>query len=290
MVFTDPARLAYLLMTFVQGGVTYRLTDWTEELTYDGQVYDPWPALQVKIPPNTGTLGEKSLTVEFPVGRDAVFDSWVDGTPQAPVTVGVREITVSQGPIDSAGCAKGQAISFGSAWRLMRGAKSRASSATVSALEFHSIKSRLAIPMGIAAYPRCAWTFGDGNCGLDVDALEETATVDGVARKRILLTDPDDSAVVIGKSPARYWHRGSVTKGGLTLSIRDWQADSYEIELVREPPASWLGAAVTLRPGCVKAIGASPSTGNDCRGWANEERFGGFGAAIPAYDPGGEVP
>jgi hypothetical protein len=308
VAFTDPARSTYLLLTFSvytpnwfpggegtgAGELFYaaRFTDWTEDVTLGSDTWKPWPALAVKIPPNTGSVGSKALSIEFPVlaltdPTDNVDKFWlpsmVSGEATPPVTLEVREIAVSRGTINTLGCVNGQGVSHGT-YRLVRGARNASGQPGVGVLEFLPIKARLNGRLGIAAYPRCAWTFGDATCGIDVPELVETATIASISRKKITLTNPDDAAVVTSKG-AGYWHRGLVGfDDGLAIGIRDWTDGSYEFELLREPPAAWEGALVTLRPGCDKTIAVCRSR------WDNEERFGGFGISIPAFDPTAEIP
>ncbi|MCW8137309.1 MAG: hypothetical protein KIT58_00185 [Planctomycetota bacterium] len=282
MALRDPSRGAYLRLTFSQPtGVVYRATDWTEG---DGG-FVALPGLEVRLPPNTGSLDERPLAIEFALGASEFLDSLVSGAPVAPTTLQASEVHASVGPVDTTSCAPGavQSITYGSTWRLVRGIRHPEGRGGVGRAEFVSLKGRLNVPLGIPATPRCAWAFGDQSCQLDVDALEETATIAAIARKRVTLTDPGDAAVVTGRDPEGYWRRGSVRLAGLTLPIRDWAPGSYDLELAVEPPASWVGQVVTLRPGCVGSLAA-------CREWDNEEHFGGFGKAIPAYNPGLETP
>lgn len=279
MAFRDPSREGYLLLTFEQNAVSYRYTDWADQIALAAGTFTPVPSLQVTLPPNTGTLQPEPVKVEFPIGKVAFLDGLVDGSPQAAVMLHLREVTVSTGPISTAGCSLGQALNLGR-YRLARGVRNADRRAGVGRLELLPLKARLNARLGIAATPRCAWTLGDKSCQAAV--VEETATIAAISRKRITLTNPADAAVVTGK-PAKYWHRGSARVAGLSLDIRDWVNDSYGIELVREPPASWLGATVTLRPGCDNTV----ATCNDR--WANLENFGGFGIAIPARSVIGEA-
>lgn len=281
MAFKDPARTSCMLLTAVQDGATYRFTDWSDEVTTDAGTFDPLPGLEIRLPPNTGTLEEKPLSIEFPLGLVDLFDDLCDGSVQAPVTLKLEERTHSIGPINTTACGtQAQKITFGSNFRLVRAVRNADRRAGVGRFEFLSTKGRLFIPLGIAATPRCAWTLGDKTCQVVVN--EETGTVSAISRKKLTLTSPADAAIV-GR-PTKYWHRGVARIGELRIGIRDWVGGSYDFELLREPPASWVGATVTLRPGCDKTAAVC-----DAR-WSNLARFGGFGIAIPAHQVVLEVP
>lgn len=268
MAFQDPVRESYLLLTFTQNGASTLLTDWTEPVGS----YSPAPWLQIDLPPNVGTLDEKPLTIQFPIGASSFLDGFVSGDFQAPVKLRVQERARSIGPIDTTGCAgQSQAITYGSSFRLVRGFRTASGAAGRGKLEFVSVK-RVRIPLGIPSTPRCAWTLGDKSCQIAI--TEETGTVASISRKTLTLTDPTDSAVVTGR-PTKYWHRGYIRIGEAVIGIRDWTNNSYSFELIREPPAAWLSQVVTLRPGCDKTLATCQSR------WSNEANFGGMGIATP---------
>jgi hypothetical protein len=276
MAFNDPARRTFLLLTLVQGSVTHRYTDWSAAVTTADGTFTSWPALKIELAPNTMSIGEKPLVVKFPTGRNTFFDKLVNGAKTGEVLLSVKEVHRSVGPINTLGYTQGQAKNFGT-YRLTRGQRSLDGMAGEAQLEFLGIKGRLNVPLGIVCRPACAWAFGDKTCGIDVDALEETGTIATISRKVVTLTNPTDAAVVTAKPYVRYWHRGYMRIDNHWIPIRDWSA-GYSFQLAYEPPTSWLGQVVTLRPGCGKSLA-------DCELRNNTEQFGGFGLGVPAYLP-----
>lgn len=141
----------------------------------------------------------------------------------------------------------------------------------VAEIKIGGVRSQLADgPLGLAATTYCPWRFGDSICGIDLSALEETGNVDSVDGTEVTLTG-------LSTTTAGYWHRGYLTRGGLSILIREHLADQV-VKLQRPPPADWLGEDVVATPGCTKSIGA-------CRAWNNEARFGGCGIAMPSANP-----
>lgn len=124
---------------------------------------------------------------------------------------------------------------------------------------------------GIPLTNQCAWILGEGKCGVDVDALSETALVDSIDGLQITF----DS---LATTTAGYWHRGFVSYDGLNIGVRIYTTGT-SMELVALPPTSWVGKTVTLIPGCDGTI-------ETCRSkFDSEETFGGAGYAIPSVNP-----
>lgn len=265
MSLQDPTKNSYYVVRLTQDGADYIYTDWTAPLGLSETLV---PSMEIGLPPNSGTLDEKPVTIKFPAGIDSFLDALADGRPQAAVYLTLVEVSVPVGPIDNGT----EEVPLGR-YRLVRAFRNPEAQAGLIRLEFLSAKGRLNIALGIPAYPACAWTFGDKSCQATPATMQ--ATIAGVDRKRIVFTDPD-AAVLAGD-----WHRGTVSFGGLSLGIRSW--DGYEFELIREPPPAWNGALVTLREGCAKSLEA-------CEAKDNVEHFGGIGLKIPAFHPIMESP
>lgn len=277
MGLVDPIKEAYTVLTFTQDGTDRVYTTWSEEpFATPGATLIP--QMSVKIPPNTGTLDEKPLTVELPSGVDAWLDGLADGSPQAAVVVAVEERFKVLGPIvTGVGCGADY-VGLGT-YRLVRAIRNPERRPGLIRLEFLGEKSRLNVPLGIPVNPTCAWTLGDKTCQATVTA--ENPTITAISRKKI--TTSDAGGVIAGKTTG-YWRFGTATVAGLTLGIRAWEAGTTDFELVREPPASWAGATVAIKPGCDKSAATCASR------FSNLERFGGFGVKVPSFQPVLETP
>lgn len=288
----DPAKTGYVAVWFEQPAFVDPLgfVNWTEavsltpstRLRYLYALDDTpaavactsLPAMKVKIPPNTGTLDEKELEIEVPYGSDDLFDSFVAGYAVPPTYIVVQEYSYAVGPIDNGD----ESFDFGR-WRLARAILNPDGSIGTIRMLFQSLKSRVnGIPLGIPATPQCAWTLGDKNCGYDLDGNKVLVTVASVDGKTLTLADPGEAAVVVGVTDKR-WHRGTFSKDGLVIGIRDFEIGNYTFQLVKEPPPSWAGQSIYIKPGCDKSAGTCNTR------FSRLERFGGIGIAIPNYHP-----
>lgn len=266
-----PAKQTYVKVVFLQNNVEHVYVNWTGSVSGATNV----PKMEVSVPDNVGTLDEKPLELRFPRNVDAFIEGFADGTMNAPTSVSVYEVSLSAGPITADAVER-----FYGKYRVSRAVRHPNREKGVLLIEAVSIKGRLGVPLGIAATPMCGWTFGDKSCQATVTT--ETGTIAAISGKTLSLTSGVDAAVVA--KAGKYWHRGAVTVEALTIGIRNWVSGSYDFELVREPPPSWVTKTVTLRPGCDK----TKDTCNDR--WSNIANFGGIGIAIPAYHPVTESP
>lgn len=274
MTANDPAKKSYTVVTFIQADTGRIFTNWTGQVP--NATYVP---MELELAPNSGSLDEKPSMITFPRGVDAWLDGLVSGQKVAPTNVLISEWQVGIGP----GASQNEEIPRGR-YRLARGVRNPDRRSGIARLELLSLKGRLNVPLGIPATPRCAWTLGDKTCKASV--TEETGEVQAIAGKKLTLSG-SASTVVTGKPDNRYWHRGVITFEGLSIGIREWDedgADPYSFELLAEPPASWAGEVVTLRPGCDKLPGTCDSR------FGNLENFGGVGIKIPSYQPVLETP
>ncbi len=132
---------------------------------------------------------------------------------------------------------------------------------------------RVQYPLGIESKSACSRTFGDRGCGVDVGALEQTATITGIAGRIISapgLTTP---------GRADYWSAGIVSVDGLRVGIIDGSLGVGSLKLLQVPPVEWIGVAAVFRPGCNKGITQCTSD------WNNAPRFFGLGRQKPSGAP-----
>lgn len=279
-----PNKSSYYVLVFTQNGSALYYTNWGS-WTDGSNVAEPVESLSVRAPANTGGTDDRDLEIEFSAGQDTTgwLDSLCTGEPAAPVTLILKLGLVPFGP----GQTETEELHTIGRYRLVSSNGNARGRLGRNRLRFRDVKGLLNIPLGIAATPRCAWVLGDKNCGYDAEGDEETGTIAEVDKNTITLTNPTDYAVVTSKPTNSWWQRGFATVDGLTIGIRVWEGgdvDKYDFQLVRKPPASWLGATVTLRPGCDKVADTCENV------FSNLDKHAPFGHAIPAHHPVTETP
>lgn len=277
----------YHLVKFAYGdaaGTVERYTDWSADVSYDSATWTSKPQLAITFPANTGALDEKALVLEFPLDASAndLFEDLVSGEPFSPVYVTV--IHGSLGLPDDAGADEHLIACL--SWRVVKATKNPTEKRGIVRLEAVSPKSQLKVPLGVPANYHCAWTLFGTGCDLTRASYVDTGTltaIDGTDEKKVTITGV--SVSVPGGTPGKTFHRGYVEKDGIRVPIRDWSSGApTTFFLARRPPAAWVGATVTVVPGCDKTI-------ETCRNrWDNETRFAGLGYAIPDYHPVHEAP
>ena len=254
-----------------------RYTDWSQDVSGPGPrdpdtgspsvvVYTSTPALEVRPIRRTGTFDEPPVQIYLPL------DTWSDrlsaGEPHSPVYVRVLEAhETADGRL--------QDVLVLHAGRLARTVRNPGGRTSTVLLESTSMKAELSLPLGLPANHLCVWTLGGRGCRIDL----EPQTQPGVLAS---ITGSGKDAAITGLPlrTGRFWQRGYLEHEGLRIGIQDWIDTSPTRFILRDqPPADWIGDVVSVIPGCDKSI-------ETCRSrWANEARFGGFGYAMPPYDP-----
>ncbi|MFG0318406.1 MAG: phage BR0599 family protein, partial [Planctomycetota bacterium JB042] len=192
---------------------------------------------------------------------DPLFQRLTNGEPFSRVDVKITEVFTSPAGIEH------EVIFLG---RLGKCAKNEKGEQELARLEMKSWKSLLTeVQLGISATPYCAWTYGDKNC--KETPTDDDGTVDSI----------DGTEVVISGLPGRpdrFYHKGSVRKGGVWIDIRKWVSGTTFL-LSRRPPSDWDSADVVVRSGCDGKL-------KTCRDvHDNESEFGGSGKKMPNYHP-----
>ena len=260
----DPSARTYL-----------RRTNRSSSVSISGLRFDSDTELHLEKAKNIGTLGDRQMEVELRFQDADDVDVMTSGIAFPDVAVGVFELLedVDTGARQLAWIFRGE-VSEG--WANPDGKEG------IARLRLVESKARLGFSLGMSAGHLCQWTFGKKGCGIVLRALEETGTLTVADGKVVTVTGlADHSADTTG----RYWHRGSLRLGGLSLLVRDWvQADPTRFVLQREPPPLWVGEDVTALPGCDKSI-------ETCRARHDREsNFQGPGYAMTAYHPSFEDP
>ncbi len=268
MPLRDPAlgrseKTSAMLLTFQFGATptVVRYTDWTGPITWLGRRYEPRPEIEVKLPVFSGALKDPPVEIVMPL--DAFTDRASIGYPHARIRASVVEVIAS----DPDSWAKVWMIGY-----VARTVRNFQGLPTAVLLELASIKALLDVPLGITADPECAWTFGGTGCGFDVAAISETRQVVQVIGSSLAMQGIDEM---------KQWQRGYVELDDLRIGIVTQVGQI--LTLRQQPPPSWSGATVLCAPGCRGTI-------DDCRSYAQEAQFGGFGFAIPAHHPIIETP
>ena len=242
---------------------------------------------EVKLPANTGGFDDD--VCEIKILASALGDAEIyNGAPHGPISV-----VVSCGYNDLE--AFPNFPSTGNSLCLFRGYVVSArfnidGNPNLVMLKCSTFKQvKLAAKMGFAANPQCFWTFREAStCKVVLTGLMSGAKAGPASA---VISSITGKSIIVVYGPAftapvdKYFHRGYLNVKSVSIGIRDWNiASPTQFDLVSALPASWVGEAVTIFPGCDK-------TKESCIArWNNEERFGGFGYGIPNYNPGLEFP
>jgi hypothetical protein len=247
-----------------------RMTSWSQDLT----TFTSTPALEVSLGSNIGTLEDRETTIRIPLVAGAFSDLVSNGEPHSPIFVTITESTTDPtgaGDPDTLTLFKGQVRSV---------TRNAGGAAGVVALACVPQKNLLRVPLGIPCNNQCEWTLGDPNCKVNMASLSALGLLTAVSVR---------TATITGLTPpggdATYYSRGYVKRDGLWIGIRVWSSSTAtSFELVKAPPAAWIGQYLTVFPGCQKTIEV-------CRArFSNELNFGGMGYAMPSWHPAIEGP
>jgi hypothetical protein len=264
---------SYLLVLFTYGDPSdpdfAYYTNWSQ----DQGPYVGTPALKVTIPKNTGVMQNDPATIELP--SDTFTDRLTNGEPHSEVTVQVEEITRG---LDGGPAASRLLLFTGTVVSSMKSTKGRSGNRV---LKVQIEKNFLDVPLGVPTEHHCVFVFNGFGCdsgtvsgGSPVGPILVSPTVATIDGKVLTTTSPPTAP-----NPTHY-RRGFFRREGVIVEIRDFDASVSGITFycTRRPPADWVGQQVELIAGCTGEIGR-------CREWDNEQNFGGWGSAIPAYNP-----
>lgn len=276
-----PTKCSALFVSFAYGPndarVVERFTDWFSPREHNGFIYEPAEGIEVKPVRKTGTLSEQPVTVTMKLaidddtGEPADPDSFLalvsNGEPFPLTSVEIDEVTFEAGSSDVVALHRGL---------LSITRRNYQGRPDLVQLESESWKSRLKAPLGIPITHLCPWRFGGKGCFLPggLDPLRETGTIDAIDGATVTISG------LATHTAKRYWHRGYVDVDGLVIDVREWDRDEHpdRFKLVKFAPARWLGATVTVTPGCTK-------TKSRCAAWDNLPHFGGIGIKMPNRNP-----
>ena len=274
-----PLKISYVLVEFQYGDdaapLYYRITDKTSDVVLFGQSWDSVPDFKIQLPMDVGTLSDAQADMEMKL-QPGFLTTIASDDVFSRVRVTVLEVIDSEIPGDSPD------VCYLFVGNLSQAIRNPAGHSESVKLILVRETSRLGYPLGISANHLCQWTFTKRGCFIDALPLPEQGTLTAASGKTVTITGlADHSADPTG----RYWHRGHVSVDGARIQIRDWLQTSATTFILREePPASWVGATVTVFPGCDKQYATCDQR------WDNKARFMGNGVGIPTYHPSFESP
>ena len=268
----------YQLVGFAHGGGTAYYTDWTSDVPYNGNLYISTPDMEVKLPLNDGLFGEQPCTVSIPltvgVSDNDTFAARIsNGQVHAAIDCTVQEVLKSTlpGPSQTVNNTfQGRVHDVDGNYR------GRRDKIKMTCLP---IKARLAtIAMGIPCHHLCSNNLGDASCKINLSTSERAivANVVSIDGREVTM----DTNGLLSAATDRMFHRGYIKFENLYLGIQDWRDSAPLVfNMVRQPPAHWVGSNVLVVAGCDKSIEV-------CRArYANEDNFLGLGYAMPSYHP-----
>jgi len=268
----------YQLVSFVHAGGAAYYTDWTSDVSFGGNDYISTPDMEVKLPVNDGLFGENECRISIPLvmgdtDNDTFASRVSNGQPHARINCTVREILkpTIPGPSQTV-----NTLFVGAVHIVSSNPRQRQDKVMLRCLP---IKARVAtVSMGIPCYHLCGNNLGDASCKVNLSTGQRTvaAVVESIDGREVTM----ETNGLLSASPDRFFHRGYIKFENLFIAIQDWRsATPLVFNMVRQPPAHWDGATVSVVAGCDKSV-------ETCRArFSNEANFLGMGFAMPSYHP-----
>lgn len=246
-----------------------RYSNWDSPIAFGGGEFAPTPTMAVELPKQTGSLSDSPPRVVLP--EDAFTLRLSSSEPVE--TVRLRLVELLRG-LD--GSSVEPVVRYRG--RLALAVRNYQGRPGAVLLEGQTPQDRLESALGIPAIGQCVWPFAGAACGVSPAGLAASGTLVSAALAVATISG-------LPSKPEGYWKRGYVSRAGLRIMVTSWSiADPSTFVLARVPPSNWIGAAVSVFPGCDK----SPTV---CANrWNNLARFSGAGVAMLDYDPTTETP
>lgn len=265
---------SYAMLRLIYGtpAAVVGYTNFNEDVTDEGVLHLSKPDMEVQLPENSGTFRESKATVRMPA--DDLTRSLSSGEPFSVVKGVITEFSSA-----AEGNYSAERLTLFSGL-LHSAVRNKSNRNDTVLLRFDTLKERLAGSAGIPANHHCAHPFTGTGCFYDATIQIQVGTITAITQKGATITGIAAPAAPGGSFAESMYRKGYIERDGIRVLIRDWDSsDVTNFSLKRRPPASWLNQTVIVHPGCSKEIEV-------CRGrWDNEEHFGGYGFAIPAYFP-----
>lgn len=276
-------------------------------IPWRGNQYWPEPALDIKLPKQSGGLTEEPMVATLPTNRP------IHPSLQAAAMQMSLPRCIAKTEIKIINLLKGDEGEFtpiylyeGILDRVRRNPQGKKNKVE---LEFqtelrYQIKD---ISLGFRADPECGHIYGKNGCFIDnlqlfsapdyypnqfkkIRSAWVTANFFPPNSGREVTLTPDATMhpgmplQTLTVQPRSWWIRSYLEKDDIRIPIQEWfwndvigQGTNVFV-LNRIPPTNWNGARVKLVHGC-------PQTADACNERNNILRFSGFGYGIPAYNP-----
>lgn len=260
---TNNANRLAILLEFSWGlGPSYaRYARHDKAVVYDGNTFVPVPILDVVYGDQHG--GSEDVPILVTIDRTKTPADKMIGQRFTPTRLKVWECDLTNiedsirlvwsGQIDQAESCPGGKNS-------------------VVALTVSGAKADTNSDLGLTVDSTCSYNFGDYLCKFNKAAHESVTSISAIVGQ--VVTIP--SAAGVTDAAFLRWHRGYISVDGYSIGIRSWSGTSFQ--LMRPPPADWVGQAATLTPGCNGTLEA-------CQYWGNTLNFGGIGRRMQNRNP-----
>jgi len=254
-------------------GQEFRYTNWSGVVAGFTSV----PALAVREVQYYATLRDDTAEVIIPARDDDGLTALL-GPLQASGTIANAKIRVVEVLVDENGAAQATRPLFSGIIETFR--ENYRKKKGQSGLICRTTKGFANVPGGYTCSEFCPHALGDDLCGVDTSSFNQTATISA-------FDSETRTATVLGFSTPtdKTFSRGSLFLGGLRIMVRSWTSSNpSQFPLSRPIPLVWVGAQVTLEPGCEKTKQVCDDV------YSNLDNNGAIGRKMLSYDPSYQLP
>lgn len=246
-----------------------RYTDSSVAIPGAGGMYATIGSFELSSIKNTGEI--KGTEVKITLSSDSFTQYLADGTKHSPVHCFVyeRHIPTSGGPTD----IDLSTVFSGVVSKATASPKGKTGLIEITAM---SIKGIWDIPLGLFEETHCVWPLYSGPCSAVRTNYYLALTVDSVSRNKLTV---NTTPLLLAKED-NWFTKGWVEYDGIVVDVRIWRSrDPLVFHLVQDVGSYWENRVIKAYAGCDKSV-------STCRARFNKEsQHGGFGVAIPAYNP-----
>lgn len=293
--FVKPQHSETFALVFKSGlssGGSYAFTTYyvrsTSDMTIDSQVYTACAAMDFKMKEAfNGTTGSEDFEITITADKMPIAARILGQHPE--VEVEVYQVDFSN-PSVITKTLRTAGILKNIKWR----ARGKANLAICSFSKHKSVLEDHVL--GVTATNYCTWMFGDDNCKATKHTFAGTVTdITGFSITVNISGAPDSGGIspVVAALDLDFFNQGYVSKDNLNLPIRSvssTDASALVLNLYEAAPTNskytWDSQTVTVHEGCskIRTVCQKKINGTD-DAVNNIEHFGGFGIAMPEYNP-----
>ena len=286
---------ALIFKSGLSSGGSYAFTTYyvrsTTNMTIDSQVYTSCAAMDFKMKEGfNGTVKSEDFEITIPADKMPIAARILGQHPE--IEVEVYQVDFSN-PSSITKTLRTSGIIKEINWR----ARGKANLAVCTFTKHKSVLENHVL--GVTATNYCTWMFGDDNCKAVKHTFAGTVTnVNGFAITVDISAAPDSGGIAptIAALDLDFFNQGYVSKDNLNLPIRSvssTDASALVLNLYEAAPTNanytWAGQAVTVHEGCSKIRVVCQKKINSTDDVVNNiEHFGGFGIAMPEFNPSQE--